>query len=180
MNAKLTETELLERIARLPRAIRPQRDPWLDISARLDAAPGPAEAVTSAPGWLARAVAALAVMAVAAGIVFSGPDLRPPTTDGQAVAGPVLIAGSEAVYRAAIREFTNLGEARDTLASGTVETIQNSWSALVRTERALQAALDENPENRFLNQRMLELRSRQLAFLRQLAVIDHSNRRMTI
>jgi hypothetical protein len=49
----------------------------------------------------------------------------------------------------------------------------------VQAERALQSALDEHPGDRFLNQKMLELRSRQLGFLRQLAGLDHSNRRLT-
>jgi hypothetical protein len=60
-----------------------------------------------------------------------------------------------------------------------VTNIENSWSALVQAERALQSALDEHPGDRFLNQKMLELRSRQLGFLRQLAGLDHSNRRLT-
>lgn len=178
MNVKLTERELLDRMARLPREIRPPRDPWLDISARLDEAGAPAAA--NDPGWLSRAVAALAVAAVAAGIVFSGADRVGGTDPAYRVVGPVQISGSEAVYRAAIREFTTLGDARDTLSVGTVETIENSWSELVQAERALSVALEENPENPFLNQRMLELRSRQVAFLRQLAMIDHSNRRMSI
>lgn len=177
MNSTRTEQELLDRIARLPREIRPPRDPWLDIAARLDE---PAVATGPAPGWALRAVAALAVVALALGVVFSGPDRRPAGTDTRMAAAPPVIVGSEAEYQAAFREFLPLGEARDALSAGTVATIENSWSALVQAEQALQAALDENPGDRFLNQKMLELRSRQLGFLRQLAVLDHSNRRLSI
>lgn len=179
MNARPTEQELLNRIARLPRAVRPPRDPWLDIAARLDE-PALAENPVPYPGWALRAVAALAVAALALGVVFSGPDRATPALEAQAAAAPPMIVGSEAEYLAAFREFLPLGEARAALSVDTVTTIENSWSALVQAERALQAALDEQPGNRFLNQKMLELRSRQLGFLRQLAVLDHSNRRLSI
>lgn len=178
MNPRLTEQELLNRIARLPRAVRPPRDPWLDIAARLDE-PAMAADAPPQPGWALRAVAALAVAALALGVVFSGPDRKAPAPAAQAAAAPRIIVGSEAEYLAAFREFMPLGEARDALSEDTVTHIENSWSALVQAERALQSALDEHPGDRFLNQKMLELRSRQLGFLRQLAGLDHSNRRLT-
>ena len=177
MNPTRTEQELLDGIARLPREIRPPHDPWLDIAARLDE---PAAAASPAPGWALRAVAALAVVALALGVVFSGPDRAAPVPEASQAAAPPIIVGSEAEYLAAFREFLPLGEARSALSAGTVATIENSWSGLVQAERALQAALDENPGSRFLNQKMLELRSRQLGFLRQLAVLDHSSRRLSI
>jgi hypothetical protein len=179
MNPIRTEQELLDRIARLPRRIRPARDPWLDIAARLDE-PAVAVRLAPAPGWMLRAVAALAVVALALGIVFSEPDGSAPLRTAHAAGAPPLIVGSEAEYQAAFREFLPLGEARGVLPAGDVTTIENSWSELVQAERALQTALDEHPDSRFLNQKMLELRSRQLGFLRQLAVLDHSNRRLSI
>jgi hypothetical protein len=103
-----------------------------------------------------------------------------PVPAADQVAAPPMIVGSAAEYQAAFREFLPVGEARSALSPVTVTTIENTWSALVQAERALQAALDENPGSRFLNQKMLELRSRQLGFLRQLAVLDHSNRRLSI
>ncbi|MEJ2383358.1 MAG: hypothetical protein P8Y54_03065 [Xanthomonadales bacterium] len=178
MNSNWTERDLLERMARLPREIRPPHDPWLKIAARLDE-PAVADSRAPAPGWALRAVAALAVAALALGVVFSTPDRAGPDPERLAAAPP-LIVGSEAEYRAAFREFLPLGEARVALSSGTVATIENSWSALVSAERDLQAALNKNPDNRFLNQKMLELRSRQLGFLRQLAGLEHSNRRLSI
>jgi hypothetical protein len=54
------------------------------------------------------------------------------------------------------------------------------WADLRTTEAALMAALEENPNNRFLNERMLELRARQLGFLKQLVSLDRKNRRLTI
>jgi hypothetical protein len=179
MRTKLTEQELLNRLARLPRKVAPRHDPWLKIAARLDASETSGPARTAAPGWLSRAVAAVAVAAAAAGIVFSGPDRSAQPAPPEWVAAPPIIAVSEAEYLAALREFQPVGAARDDLSDQTVQTIENSWSALVRAEEALRTALAENPDDAFLNQRMLELRSRQLGFLKRLAVLDHSNRRMS-
>ena len=54
------------------------------------------------------------------------------------------------------------------------------YDELQETERALQEALAANPDNRFLNQRMLELRARQLGFLKQLAALEQTTWRLTI
>jgi hypothetical protein len=54
------------------------------------------------------------------------------------------------------------------------------WTDLRVTETALAVALEENPDDQFLNERMLELRARQLSFLKQLITLDRNNRRMTI
>ena len=51
---------------------------------------------------------------------------------------------------------------------------------MMRTEAELAGALEANPNDEFLNGRMLELRSRQLGFLKQLAALDRNNRRLTI
>jgi hypothetical protein len=48
------------------------------------------------------------------------------------------------------------------------------------TDLRLAAALEANPNDPFLNDRMLELRARQLGFLQRLATIDLENRRLTI
>jgi hypothetical protein len=58
--------------------------------------------------------------------------------------------------------------------------IESDWAELTLTENFLVAALEENPGDRFLNDRMLELRARQLGFLKQLARLDKNSRRMTI
>jgi hypothetical protein len=96
------------------------------------------------------------------------------------VAAPGLLDAIDAEYLAAFREFINVGDSRDSLAPQTVEKIEMGWADLRVTETALVAALEENPENLFLNERMLELRARQLGFLKQLITLDRNNRRMTI
>jgi hypothetical protein len=91
-----------------------------------------------------------------------------------------MIAGSEAEYLAAFREFIPVGDSRSRLPAQAVEMIETSWTELTNAESELAAALEQNPNDPFLNKRMLELRARQLSFLKQLAVLDFNNRRLTI
>ena len=57
----MNEKELLNRLAELPREMRPGRDPWPEISAAMDRA-GPATGSThSPPGWFFKAAAASVV-----------------------------------------------------------------------------------------------------------------------
>ena len=93
---------------------------------------------------------------------------------------PSVLAASEAEYQAAFREFITVGQAHERIPTMTVEKIETGWADLRQVETALADALARNPDDAFLNSRMLELRARQLGFLRQLASLDHSNRRLTI
>jgi hypothetical protein len=131
------------------------------------------------------------VIAIAAGLLFSmqpnglpvpGQDpLQKAHENGPGQGSlPGFLAASEAEYLAAFREFIPLGHSRSVLPLQTVEKIEMGWADLVSTETALAAALEKHPNDPFLNERMLELRARQLGFLKQLATLDSSNRRMTI
>ena len=191
MNSRMSEKELTGRLARLPREISPEHDPWPEISARIEQAGSPAIRGRSERVWWVRSVAAVAVIAIVAGLLFSMQANRLPVP-GQ---GPVqqadengsgqgsmagFLAASEAEYLAAFREFIPLGHSRAVLPLQTVEKIEMGWADLLNAETALAAALEEHPNDPFLNERMLELRARQLGFLKQLATLDSSNRRMTI
>jgi hypothetical protein len=179
----MNEQELLKQISKLPREVRPENDPWLQISRRLDEEDGSAGRTASR---VMRAVAAIAVVSVTAAVLFNAPWRAPagaPEPSGSLAGIPFaqpLFASSEAEYRAAFKEFITVGESRPALPPPAVVTIESGWAEMRQAEQALATALAGNPDNPFLNERMLELRSRQLSFLRQLAVIDHSNRRMTI
>lgn len=190
MKRRIEEQELLLRIAELPREVRPRNDPWAAISERIEqkrASPGKRWPRSSRVAW---AAAASVVLALAAGMTL-GPrwtEKPMPATAVESSARSVepgdlrlspTLAASEAEYQAAFREFIAVGKARPSLSSRTLETIENGWSDLRDAERALTAALAADPENRFLNERMLELRARQLGFLQQLALLDQSNRRLT-
>ena len=188
MNQQIEEQELLQRIAQLPREIQPRNDPWASISARI----GQRRVLSSrSRAWAfpAAAAATIALALVAVSLLEPrGNDMTAPAAplvlDAAPVeAGfqrlPVALVASEAEYQAAFREFIAVGQARPNLSPRTVETIEAGWADLRATENALAEALAANPDDRFLNARMLELRARQLGFLQQLASLDQSNRRLT-
>jgi hypothetical protein len=187
----MNETELLKRIAELPRDMAPDNDPWAKISARIEPPQSTGASWTSSRQWML-GVAASAVIAVTAGLMFGpgwigGTDSRQATVERAVAAGTPavggyagVIAASEAEYRAAFREFISVGDSRSSLPALTIEKSETGWADLQSTETALAAALEAEPDDPFLNGRMLELRARQLGFLKQLATLDHSNRRMTI
>lgn len=189
MNRTVDERELLRRIADLPREIEPGNDPWPAIAARIDAArsrrPGRAS-----PAWLWRAAAAASLVAVVAAGLLIGPRWQdaPATPAVTAVAPPAsedfrippTLAASEAEYQAAFREFIAVGGARPNLAPQTIDRIEAGWADMRETESALTAALAESPDNAFLASRLMELRARQLGFLKRLAALDQDYRRMTI
>lgn len=192
MKPSMNERDLLKNISELPREMAPAHDPWPQIAKRLDepqstGGHGPAGNSWHPLGWPVRAVAALTVLAIAI-TLLTGPERSPDqpviSQSENDVAFPqalsAVLAGSEAEYQAAFREFVAVGDSRDRLPLQTVEKIETGWAELLRVEHALADALALNPNDPFLNRKMLDLRSRQLGFLRQLAALDQSNRRLTI
>ena len=89
------------------------------------------------------------------------------------------LEATEREYVAAFKEFIPVGTARTVLESHAVTNIEESWADLQQAESALLAAMHEYPENTYLNQKLLELRSQQLGFMRQLAMLDQFSRRKT-
>jgi hypothetical protein len=173
----MNEKELLNRLAKLPREISPGRDPWPEISARLESSGATIGTRYSTPGWWFKAAAASVVLVFSAGLL-----LKPLWNTGpsEITGTPGLLDTMDAEYLAAFREFNNIGGSRGNMAPETVEKIEMGWADLRVTETALAVALEENPGDLFLNERMLELRTRQLGFLKQLITLDRNNRRMTI
>lgn len=192
MKPRITEQELVRRLGELPREIRPNSDPWPEISARIES-PSPAEiSSASSGGWMLKAVAASVLLVFMAGLLLGPLRTKQPTgaVDTAAIEQTGLpaesfrlqgaLAASESEYRAAFREFIPIGESRSSLPLKTIEMIESGWADMTDTETVLAAALEANPEDRFLSGRMLELRARQLGFLKQLARLDRNSRRMTI
>ncbi len=191
MSSRISEKELLSRIADLPREIRPGRDPWPEISERISRSASAGEPGKFRRGWML-GVAASAILAVSAALLF-GPvwmgtrdvpagslDRAGGAAQAQTSGLPAALAVSEAEYLAAFREFIAVGESRESLPRQVIEKIETGWTDLLDVESALATALAKNPHDPFLNNRMLELRARQLGFLQQLATLDSSNRRMSI
>jgi len=197
MSPKMDEKELLSNIAELPREISPARDPWPGIAAAIEILPARAGSVKPAANWWLRAVAASLVLAFAAGLVLKSPFNEDTSSTKVLVSSeagsaaleaaafgdsnvPGLLSTVDAEYLAAFREFISVEDSHNSLAPQTIEKIELGWADLRVTEEALAVALEKNPGDRFLNERMLELRARQLGFLKQLVSLDRNNRRLTI
>ena len=182
----MNDKELLKGLAGLPREIRPDRDPWQEISARIGQSQPGSEQRPQRRG-LFLAAAASVVLALVAGLLLNSTSPTGGVSSGQQVAqqvrvhpAPGFLVAVDAEYQAAFREFISVNDSHNGLKPETVEKIESTWADLRVTETALAAALEENPGDLFLNERMLELRARQLGFLKQLVTLDRNNRRLTI
>lgn len=188
-DANMTEAELLRRLGELPRRVEPRNDPWPEIMDRISAHHQKRGGAWANWSKLAAAVA----LAFALG-VFLGNDwerFNPAGSHGNEVAqesagytptpnlGGVL-TGAEREYQAAFGEFITIGRTAKQLEPATLDAIQRDWDDMLDAESALSDALEQYPNNPWLNKRMLELRGRQLAMLQQLAGLDRSSRRNQI
>lgn len=187
-NGDITEAELVRQLGELPRRVEPQNDPWPQIASRIAADAGRS---TTASPWLR--LAAAVVLAFAVGIFLGqswqfAPSDAPYNGELAQEAGsfgmpPNLggaLAGAEREYQAAFSEFTTIGESATVLKPATLDSIERDWQEMLDAESALSAALKQYPNNPWLNKRMLELRERQLAMLKQLAGLDRTSRRTEI
>lgn len=173
---------LSQAIGALPRAMPPGRDLWPEIEQRL---PDRAAEMTrngNRYGWRLTAIAATVAVAFAAGLLLGrqqAPGGAPAIPDSPA-AGQAMLAAAQAgerEYQAAFRQFTPIGSAPAVIGPQAVQSLEGSWQELLQAENALLAALEEHPDNRYLNQRLLDLRARQLQFMKQLTTLDQFSRR---
>ncbi|MDX1554530.1 MAG: hypothetical protein R3212_00735 [Xanthomonadales bacterium] len=185
-NGKMTEAELLRQLGELPRRVAPRNDPWPQIERRIRAerrAPA-----VGAPAWfrLAAAVALALALGVFLGrnlaVAPQGPSaaMVPAQAGSSAETLPnfgAAVAGAELEYQAAFSEFVKIGRSASDLKPATLDAIQRDWQEMLDAESALSTALAQYPNNAWLNKRMLELRERQLAMLKQLAGLDRVSRR---
>ena len=187
-----SEEQLVEMIGKLPKELSPEVDVWPAISdgiAGVEPSVDPASELgtgnrTQSP-LRKFALAASIVVAFAAGIVTSKQWYEVPQESlaRQSDAVPIVdphymetLAATELVYQAAFREYINAGQSPLNVPPATIENIEQSWVVMRDTETALTSALNNFPANPFLIGRMMDLRKRQLSFLRQVANIDQNNR----
>jgi hypothetical protein len=194
MNTEISEQELLKRLSGLPREIKPQNDVWPSILTRLESTDTGAETLRPDVRWKPLAVAAGVMVAFAAGLLLGPRLLEAPASQIDTLAGnqhvgstsrraaglSATLAATEMEYQAAFREFMSVGDSQFILSPGTVDTLLVSWDEMRQSEAAMTVALQGDPESTFLNTRMIELRSRQLQFLKQVAALDHDSRRISI
>jgi hypothetical protein len=191
MTNGLIEQELLERLAALPREITPDGDAWPAIEKRIGHEDTSYRQQPSSRWWMHAVAASVAVVFVAGfligrqwdtlpGMAQPGVDLA--KQEQAAFAGEMAgaLTASEFEYQAAFREFISVGDSRENFTLKTVNDLAAGWADLSAAEAALTEALRKNPGNTFLSAKMLELWSRQLDFLKQIASLDQNSRRTTI
>lgn len=177
-------------LQRLPERIEPRRDLWPAIEARLapraahdaDATRPAMDAPRRArfPVW---ALAASVAVAFFAGLLLgrlpgeSGPaapsgewmaDASMSGTTATPAAWSTTLAAAEREYRSALLAFTPLMDDAPLADREAAGDIRDSWVAMQSAENELLEALASHPEHRFLVARLIDLRARQLDFLRQL------------
>ena len=177
----MNESELNSAIGSLPRSIKPQRDLWPEISSRLEPREMKIQPKASSPAWRMPAIAAAVLLALTSGI-FIGRGLEAPSS-GQlsilefALAG--TIENTEREYQAAFQELVPLDYSGMRLAGDDPESIRSSWQELQKAETSLLAALREYPADIFLNEKLMDLRSQQLQFVKQMVLLEQNNWRRT-
>lgn len=179
----MKESELQEAISSLPREIRPERDLWPAIEARLESAGTATQLPRQRPFWYMPAMAAGLLLALATGIFIGrGLGLRPagdavPFEPVFALAGSVEAAERE--YQAAFRELVPLEYSGLRLQGEDPDALRKSWEDLLQAEASLLLALQQYPSNVYLNEKLLDLRAQQLQFVKQLALLEQNDWRRT-
>jgi len=179
----MKESELTIAIGLLPRSMKPQRDLWPGISERLETVERENNGQYKAPFWRTPAMAAAVLLALATGIFIGhGMDAgsagqRSETIQEYALLGTVK--ATELEYQAAFSELVPLDYSGLRLEGEEPDALRASWEALLQTETSLLAALAQYPSNIYLNEKLLDLRSQQLQFIKQLALLEQNNWRRT-
>jgi len=179
----MKESELQSAIGSLPRSIRPQRDLWPGISDRLETVEEGDEVRGKTPFWRRPAMAAAVLLALTGGIFIGrGMDTDPAGHTAQSVMEYALLGTVEATereYQAAFRELVPLDYSGLRLEGAEPDALRVSWEDLQNAETSLLAALAQYPSNIYLNEKLLDLRSQQLRFVKQLAMLEQNNWRKT-
>jgi len=180
----MKETDLQNAIGSLPRCMKPPRDLWPGIDARL----GDIERETGtqqrkASIWYAPALAAAVLLALVTGI-YIGRDMGTGIDDQatatvQEAALIGTVKATELEYQAAFSELVPLDYSGLRLEGEEPDALRGSWEALVQAETSLLAALKQYPSDVYLNEKLMDLRSQQLQFVKRLALLEQNDWRRT-
>lgn len=89
------------------------------------------------------------------------------------------VKATELEYQAAFSELVPLDYSGLPIDGEEPDALRGSWDALVQAETALLAALQEYPADVYLNEKLLDLRSQQLQFVKRLALLEQNDWRRT-
>jgi len=164
--------------------MKPPRDLWPGIDERL----GKVERETGtqqrkASSWYAPALAAAVLMALVTGIYIGRgldtgiEDQATATVQEAALIGTVK--ATELEYQAAFSELVPLDYSGLRLKGEEPDALRGSWEALVQAETSLLAALKQYPSDVYLNEKLMDLRSQQLQFVKRLALLEQNDWRRT-
>jgi len=179
----MKESELQNAIGSLPRSIKPPRDLWPGIEARLGTVERAGGTRHKAAFWRAPALAAAVLLALVTGIYIgrgldSGVEGQMTETVRQAALIGAVKA-TELEYQAAFSELVPLDYSGLRLEGAEPDALRGSWQALMQAETALLAALQQYPSDVYLNEKLMDLRSQQLQFVKQLALLEQNDWRRT-
>ena len=179
----MNDAELQNAIGALPHSIRPHRDLWPEICQRLETADRDSQLQRRLPAWRKPAMAAAVLLALTSGIFIGrGMDTVPVDETAQSVLEYALagtVRATEREYQAAFRELMPLDYSGLRLDDEEPDALRGSWEDLLQTETSLLAALQQYPSNVYLNEKLLDLRSQQLQFVKRLALLEQNNWRRT-
>jgi len=179
----MKESDFEKAIGSLPRSIEPQRDLWPGIDQRIEMAGKQEQLKFKTPSWRTPAMAAAVLLALTTGIFIGrGLDSVPSGEVTQSVMEYALIgtvSATEREYQAAFRELVPLDYSGLRLEGAEPDALRASWEGLQQAETSLLAALRQYPSNIYLNGKLLDLRSQQLKFVKQLALLEQNNWRRT-
>lgn len=173
----MNELEWRQAIKTLPLQMQAQKDFWPEIESRLEPRESAMELDSARSYWRLPAIAAAVLIALTTGIFIGrGPDV--PTSE-QISVRDYVVAGStqnaEREFQAAFQEIVALDYSGMQLASDNPDALRGSWEAMQQAETSLLAALKKYPANRFLNTKLIELRSQQLQFVKQVVLLEQNN-----
>jgi hypothetical protein len=183
------DVELLKNLAALPRSIQPANDPWQQIASRIaneqagfgkSGKSGKRSWIAhSGKGWLALAaslmMAVISYVFVSNGNDFAEPELQPLAIQSEPglmlneQGARVPVTSIELEYQAAFREFSTLKYTPVPAAQAAAPEILQDWELMRQLESELRLALEQEPDNSFLLQKLISLRARQLQLLHLIA-----------
>lgn len=168
----------------LPDHIEPARDLWPGISLRLQPR-RPLAPRSRKAGWRIPAMAAAVAVALVTGLLIGRQSGQPPAPAGHGGV-PILEAAlrgslqsTEREYQAALQELLTLDYSGAAPPGGDTESMRASWEVLQNAENQLQLALEQHPANVFLSEKLLELKSRQLRFVKNVVMLEQNDWRKT-